>query len=73
MSMTSDGTVLEEPLNAGKLQLTADGGVMTIADKAVVTSSADETYWFKQDGNEVLGINDNWRRLRWCNWIRCNR
>ena len=57
MSMTSDGTVLEEPLNAGKLQLTADGGVMTIADKAVVTSSADETYWFKQDGNEVLGIN----------------
>jgi len=39
------------------MQLTADGGVMTIADKAIVTSATDETYWFKQDGNSVFGVN----------------
>lgn len=54
---TDAGVTMNSALNVGNMQLTADGGVMTIADKAIVTSATDETYWFKQDGNSVFGVN----------------
>ena len=57
MSMTSDGTVLEEPLNAGKLQLTADGETMTLADMAVSDTPAagtDMSAGFKIDANDIF-------------------
>ena len=57
MSMTSDGTVLEEPLNAGNLQLTADGETMTLADMAVSDTPAagtDMSAGFKIDANDIF-------------------
>jgi len=57
MSMTSAGTVLEEPLNAGKLQLTADGETMTLADMAVSDTPAagtDMSAGFKIDANDIF-------------------
>jgi len=57
MSMTSAGTVLGAPLNAGKLQLTADGETMTLADMAVSDTPAagtDMSAGFKIDNNDIF-------------------